>query len=169
MLLSTWLMVSIFAIASAQEQFFGDAAKNQVASNPTNVVFDAKRFIATQFAGPVVQAIDASFASTRPHDGFASGKEKVLAREREEEDWSREDWQNILPPDDPWEALLTKIKAWDESVTLDNGVSCRLKERSMEEWLNRPPPKGFSSREEYFLMKVERWEQTVVNPRRGQD
>jgi len=39
-----------------QEQFFGDAAKNQVASNPTNVVFDAKRFIATQFAGPVVQA-----------------------------------------------------------------------------------------------------------------
>ncbi|CAL1168136.1 unnamed protein product [Cladocopium goreaui] len=38
------------------ERLLGDAAKNQVASNPTNTVFDAKRLIGRKFQDPVVQA-----------------------------------------------------------------------------------------------------------------
>jgi len=39
-----------------EERLLGDAAKNQVASNPTNTVFDAKRLIGRKFADPIVQA-----------------------------------------------------------------------------------------------------------------
>jgi len=38
------------------ERLIGDAAKNQVARNPENSVFDAKRLIGRKFADPVVQA-----------------------------------------------------------------------------------------------------------------
>jgi len=37
------------------ERLIGDAAKNQVAMNPTNTVFDAKRLIGRKFSDPVVQ------------------------------------------------------------------------------------------------------------------
>jgi L1 cell adhesion molecule like protein len=37
------------------ERLIGDAAKNQVAMNPTNSVFDAKRLIGRKFSDPVVQ------------------------------------------------------------------------------------------------------------------
>mmetsp|Transcript_47067 Transcript_47067/g.145666 ORF Transcript_47067/g.145666 Transcript_47067/m.145666 type:complete len:684 (+) Transcript_47067:44-2095(+) len=39
-----------------EERLLGDSAKNQVASNPTNTVFDAKRLIGRKFADPIVQA-----------------------------------------------------------------------------------------------------------------
>eukprot|EP00420_Gonyaulax_spinifera_P020040 CAMPEP_0197889576 /NCGR_PEP_ID=MMETSP1439-20131203/24413_1 /TAXON_ID=66791 /ORGANISM="Gonyaulax spinifera, Strain CCMP409" /LENGTH=685 /DNA_ID=CAMNT_0043509559 /DNA_START=75 /DNA_END=2132 /DNA_ORIENTATION=+ len=39
-----------------EERLLGDAAKNQVASNPTNTVFDAKRLIGRKFRDPIVQA-----------------------------------------------------------------------------------------------------------------
>eukprot|EP00442_Polarella_glacialis_P035752 CAMPEP_0115152958 /NCGR_PEP_ID=MMETSP0227-20121206/66451_1 /TAXON_ID=89957 /ORGANISM="Polarella glacialis, Strain CCMP 1383" /LENGTH=685 /DNA_ID=CAMNT_0002563627 /DNA_START=27 /DNA_END=2084 /DNA_ORIENTATION=+ len=39
-----------------EERLLGDAAKNQVASNPSNTVFDAKRLIGRKFADPVIQA-----------------------------------------------------------------------------------------------------------------
>src|SRR6266702_6272202 len=39
-----------------QERLIGDAAKNQVAMNPTNTVFDAKRLIGRKFADAEVQA-----------------------------------------------------------------------------------------------------------------
>ncbi len=38
------------------ERLIGDAAKNQVAMNPTNTVFDAKRLIGRPFSDPAVQA-----------------------------------------------------------------------------------------------------------------
>ncbi|KAJ8265866.1 hypothetical protein COCON_G00149650 [Conger conger] len=38
------------------ERLIGDAAKNQVAMNPSNTVFDAKRLIGRKFEEPVVQA-----------------------------------------------------------------------------------------------------------------
>ncbi|PWU84104.1 putative heat shock protein 70 (hsp70) [Trypanosoma cruzi] len=38
------------------ERLIGDAAKNQVAMNPTNTVFDAKRLIGRKFSDPVVQS-----------------------------------------------------------------------------------------------------------------
>jgi L1 cell adhesion molecule like protein len=37
------------------ERLVGDAAKNQIAKNPENTVFDAKRLIGRKFAEPVVQ------------------------------------------------------------------------------------------------------------------
>lgn len=38
------------------EQLIGDAAKNQVATNPTNTVFDGKRLIGHRFDDAVVQS-----------------------------------------------------------------------------------------------------------------
>ena len=38
------------------ERLIGDAAKNQVAMNPTNTIFDAKRLIGRKFTDVTVQA-----------------------------------------------------------------------------------------------------------------
>lgn len=41
---------------TSTERLVGDAAKNQIVSNPTNTIFDAKRLIGRDYADPVVQA-----------------------------------------------------------------------------------------------------------------
>ncbi|KHJ30172.1 putative hsp70-like protein [Erysiphe necator] len=45
-----------FVAFTDTERLIGDAAKNQVAMNPTNTVFDAKRLIGRKFADPEVQS-----------------------------------------------------------------------------------------------------------------
>nr|CAD2189789.1 unnamed protein product [Meloidogyne enterolobii] len=41
---------------SQTQRLIGDAAKNQVAMNPSNTVFDAKRLIGRKFDDPAVQS-----------------------------------------------------------------------------------------------------------------
>jgi L1 cell adhesion molecule like protein len=38
-----------------EERLIGDSAKNQVAKNPTNTVYDAKRMIGKKFDDPMIQ------------------------------------------------------------------------------------------------------------------
>src|ERR1700753_3051932 len=45
-----------FVAFTDTERLIGDAAKNQVAMNPENTVFDAKRLIGRKFSEQVVQA-----------------------------------------------------------------------------------------------------------------
>ncbi|RXN12845.1 heat shock 70 kDa [Labeo rohita] len=63
------------------ERLIGDAAKNQVAMNPNNTVFDAKRLIGRKFDDPVVQ-------SDMKHWSFKvinnSGKPKIQVEYKEE-------------------------------------------------------------------------------------
>lgn len=44
-----------FVAFTEQERLLGDAAKNQVASNPKNTIFDAKRFVGRKFDDSSVQ------------------------------------------------------------------------------------------------------------------
>jgi len=46
---------SYVAFTSEGERLIGDAAKNQLTSNPENTVFDAKRLIGREFSDPTVQ------------------------------------------------------------------------------------------------------------------
>ena len=65
------------------ERLIGDAAKNQVAMNPTNTVFDAKRLIGRRFDDASVQADMKHWSFNVVNDG---GKPKIQVRGR----WGRE-------------------------------------------------------------------------------
>ncbi|CAL8311566.1 unnamed protein product, partial [Arctogadus glacialis] len=63
------------------ERLIGDAAKNQVAMNPTNTVFDAKRLIGRKFDDVVVQADMKHWPFTVMSD---AGKPKIQVEHKEE-------------------------------------------------------------------------------------
>lgn len=48
-------MPSFVAWTSDGQRLIGDAAKNQIASNPSNTVFDVKRLIGRKFLDDTVQ------------------------------------------------------------------------------------------------------------------
>ena len=76
------------------ERLIGDAAKNQVAINPTNTVFDAKRLIGRKFA-------DSSVQSDMKHWPFtvidSNGKPKIQAHSKgERKDFTPEEISSMV-------------------------------------------------------------------------
>nr|XP_061806508.1 heat shock 70 kDa protein 1-like [Nerophis lumbriciformis] len=86
------------------ERLIGDAAKNQVALNPTNTVFDAKRLIGRRFDDPVVQ-------SDRKHWPFKvvadEGKPKIQVQYKGEE--------KAFNPEEISSMVLVKMKETAEA------------------------------------------------------
>nr|WCD24762.1 Tyr p 28 allergen [Tyrophagus putrescentiae] len=86
------------------ERLIGDAAKNQVATNPTNTIFDAKRLIGRHFDDPTVQA-------DMKHWSFnvvnKSGKPKIQVNYKGEE--------KSFFPEEISSMVLTKMKETAEA------------------------------------------------------
>jgi L1 cell adhesion molecule like protein len=96
------------------ERLIGDAAKNQVAMNPTNTIFDAKRLIGRKFDDPTVQ-------SDMKHWPFevisAEGKPKIQVMYKDEA-------KNFFP-EEISSMVLTKMKETAEAYlgkTVTNAV-----------------------------------------------
>lgn len=86
------------------ERLIGDAAKNQVARNPQNTIFDAKRLIGRRFDDPVVQADRKNWPFQVVSD---SGKPKIKVEHAGE--------QKVLTPEEISSMVLTKMKETAES------------------------------------------------------
>ncbi|CAH2318708.1 heat shock cognate 71 kDa -like [Pelobates cultripes] len=96
------------------ERLIGDAAKNQVAMNPTNTVFDAKRLIGRRFDDPVVQSDMKHWPFTVINDG---GRPKVQV------DYKGE--AKTFYPEEISSMVLTKMKEISEAYlgkTINNAV-----------------------------------------------
>lgn len=96
------------------ERLIGDAAKNQVAMNPTNTIFDAKRLIGRKFDDPTVQ-------SDMKHWPFevvsAEGKPKIQVMYKDE--------KKTFFPEEVSSMVLTKMKETAEAYlgkTVTNAV-----------------------------------------------
>jgi len=98
-----------------QERLLGDAAKNQVASNPTNTVFDAKRLIGRRFDDPVVQADLKLWPFTVVSDGSADDKPLIEVY--------FQDVKKQFHPEEVSSMVLQKMKQTAESY-----VGTRIKE-----------------------------------------
>jgi L1 cell adhesion molecule like protein len=86
------------------ERLIGDAAKNQVAMNPTNTVFDAKRLIGRKFEDSVVQSDMKHWPFTVIHTG---GKPKIQVEHKgEKKDFFPEEISSMV---------LTKMKETAEA------------------------------------------------------
>nr|XP_033807745.1 heat shock-related 70 kDa protein 2 [Geotrypetes seraphini] len=81
------------------ERLIGDAAKNQVAMNPTNTIFDAKRLIGRKFDDPTVQTDMKHWPFTVVNEG---GKPKVQVEYKAE--------TKTFFPEEISSMVLTKMK-----------------------------------------------------------
>ncbi|XP_057678390.1 heat shock 70 kDa protein 1-like [Corythoichthys intestinalis] len=86
------------------ERLIGDAAKNQVALNPSNTVFDAKRLIGRKFDDPVVQADRKHWPFKVVADG---GKPKIQVQYKGEE--------KAFNPEEISSMVLVKMKETAEA------------------------------------------------------
>ncbi|KAH7269684.1 heat shock protein 70 family [Fusarium redolens] len=96
------------------ERLIGDAAKNQVAMNPQNTVFDAKRLIGRKFADPEVQADMKHF----PFKIVDKGGKPVIEVEFKGE-------TKTFTPEEISAMILTKMRETAESYlgeTVNNAV-----------------------------------------------
>nr|AEP26350.1 heat shock protein 70 [Sinonovacula constricta]QCV57272.1 heat shock protein 70 [Sinonovacula constricta] len=96
------------------ERLIGDAAKNQVAMNPTNTVFDAKRLIGRKFEDAAVQADMKHWPFTVKSDG---GKPKIEVEYKGE--------TKTFYPEEVSSMVLTKMKETAEAYlgkTVTNAV-----------------------------------------------
>ncbi|XP_053547186.1 heat shock cognate 71 kDa protein [Bombina bombina] len=96
------------------ERLIGDAAKNQVAMNPTNTVFDAKRLIGRRFDDTVVQSDMKHWPFTVINDG---GRPKVQVEYKGE--------TKSFYPEEVSSMVLTKMKEISEAYlgkTITNAV-----------------------------------------------
>ncbi|XP_069804949.1 heat shock cognate 71 kDa protein-like [Dendropsophus ebraccatus] len=96
------------------ERLIGDAAKNQVAMNPTNTVFDAKRLIGRRFDDPVVQSDMKHWPFTVINDG---GRPKMQVEYKGE--------TKTFYPEEISSMVLTKMKEISEAYlgkTINNAV-----------------------------------------------
>lgn len=97
------------------ERLIGDAAKNQVAMNPTNTVFDAKRLIGRRFSDPSVQS-DMKLWPFKVIPGPADKPMIVVNHKGEEKQFSAEEVSSMV---------LTKMKEIAEAylgTTIKNAV-----------------------------------------------
>ncbi|KAG8545777.1 hypothetical protein GDO81_020336 [Engystomops pustulosus] len=96
------------------ERLIGDAAKNQVAMNPTNTVFDAKRLIGRRFDDPIVHSDMKHWPFTVINDG---GRPKVQVEYKgETKSFYAEEISSMV---------LTKMKEISEAYlgkTINNAV-----------------------------------------------
>lgn len=96
------------------ERLIGDAAKNQVAMNPSNTIFDAKRLIGRKFDDPVIQADMKHW----PFDVLnADGKPKIEVYYKDE--------KKQFFPEEISSMVLTKMKETAEAYlgkTVTNAV-----------------------------------------------
>ncbi|KAJ8609664.1 hypothetical protein MRB53_039001 [Persea americana] len=103
-----------FVAFTDTERLIGDAAKNQVAMNPINTVFDAKRLIGRKFADPEVQADMKHF----PFKIQDKGGKPVIAVEFKGE-------EKTFTPEEISSMVLTKMRETAESYlggTVNNAV-----------------------------------------------
>uniref|UniRef100_A0A1B0CZH4 Heat shock 70 kDa protein cognate 4 n=1 Tax=Phlebotomus papatasi TaxID=29031 RepID=A0A1B0CZH4_PHLPP len=86
------------------ERLIGDAAKNQVAMNPNNTIFDAKRLIGRRFDDPTVQSDMKHWPFTVINEG---GKPKIKVEYKGE--------QKTFFPEEISSMVLTKMKETAEA------------------------------------------------------
>jgi heat shock protein 1/8 len=103
-----------FVAFTDTERLIGDSAKNQVAMNPTNTVFDAKRLIGRKFADAEVQADMKHF----PFKVIDKGGKPVVSVEFKGE-------EKQFTPEEISSMILTKMRETAESYlggTVNNAV-----------------------------------------------